>query len=63
MNQADPKSVAELETEVWELAAMTPHPKNPRKHPKKGSPKWEALRKSLQAAYGLRIEKTHGRME
>lgn len=43
--------VAELETELWDLADLRPHPKNPRKHPKKGSPKWEALRTSLAADY------------
>lgn len=43
--------VADLETEIVDLAILKPHPENPRKHPKKGSPKWEALRKSLAADY------------
>lgn len=40
--------LADFKTEIWELASSLPHPQNPRKHPKKGSPKWEALRRSVQ---------------
>lgn len=47
----DEPILADFETEVWELSACLPHPENPRKHPKKGKPKWEALRKSLQHDY------------
>jgi len=43
--------IAELCIERWELSAIQPHPKNPRTHPPKGSPKWEALRKSLEFDY------------
>lgn len=43
--------VAELETELWDLIDLKPDPKNPRKHPKRGSPKWNALRKSLELDY------------
>lgn len=43
--------VAELTFQRWELKAIKPHPRNPRKHPKKGSPRWEALRKSLEHDY------------
>lgn len=46
-----PELIAELETEVWDLADLKPDPENPRTHPKKGSPKWEALRKSLELDY------------
>lgn len=43
--------VLELKIARWELAAVKPHPKNPRKHPKKGSPRWDALRQSLEHDY------------
>lgn len=47
----DQTFLADFETEIWELSACQPHPENPRRHPKKGKPKWEALRKSLQFDY------------
>jgi DNA modification methylase len=43
--------IAELETELWDLRDLKPDPENPRTHPKRGSPKWEALRKSLALDY------------
>lgn len=43
--------VLELKVARWKLADLKPHPKNPRKHPKKGSPRWEALRQSLDHDY------------
>jgi DNA modification methylase len=43
--------LADFETEIWSLEDLRPHPENCRKHPKTGSPKWEALRASLQYDY------------
>lgn len=48
---SEPDQIAELTVQRWELKAIQPHPRNPRKHPKKGSPRWEALRKSLEHDY------------
>jgi hypothetical protein len=45
------KDVAELNVERMKLTQLKPHPKNPRKHPTKGSPEWEVLRKSLEHDY------------
>lgn len=36
---------------MWALADAEPHPRNPRKHPKPGSPKWNALKKSIELDY------------
>lgn len=33
--------------EQWPLDQLRPHPENPRKHPKPGSPKWSVLEKAL----------------
>lgn len=44
-------AILELKVERLELAKLRPHPKNPRKHPKKGSPRWEMLKRSLQHDY------------
>lgn len=46
-----PTFLADFATEVWSLQDLKPHPENPRKHPKVGSPKWEALKQSLQHDY------------
>ncbi|HRQ87538.1 MAG TPA: hypothetical protein PLA50_02000, partial [Bacteroidia bacterium] len=45
------KRVLELKVARWKLASVRPHPKNPRKHPKKGTPRWDALRESLAHDY------------
>jgi hypothetical protein len=45
------KDVAELNVERMKLSQLKPHPRNPRKHPAKGSPEWEVLRKSLEYDY------------
>lgn len=46
-----PEKVAGLVIERIALADMKPHPKNPRKHPRPGSPGWQVLRKSLERDY------------
>ena len=43
--------VACLRIERRELASIKPHPRNPRKHPKEGSPAWITLQKSLEHDY------------
>jgi hypothetical protein len=43
--------VAELNVERKNLTVLKPHPRNPRKHPDKGSPEWEVLKKSLEHDY------------
>lgn len=43
--------VATLRIESWPLAGIKPHPRNPRKHPKEGSPAWEVLKRSLDHDY------------
>lgn len=43
--------LADFETEIWLLTDLKPHPENPRKHPKRGSPKWNALMESLKHDY------------
>ena len=48
---AETERIAELTVQRWELNQIRPHPRNPRKHPKKGTPRWEALRKSLEHDY------------
>jgi len=45
------EKVAGLQIERIALGEMKPHPKNPRKHPRPGSPAWEVLRKSLDRDY------------
>ncbi len=44
-------AILELKVERKLLSELRPHPKNPRKHPKKGSPRWEMLRRSLEHDY------------
>ena len=46
-----PETVAKLNVERKKITALKPHPKNPRKHPKSGSPGWEVLKKSLEHDY------------
>jgi DNA modification methylase len=43
--------VATLDLRRLALADLKPHPRNPRRHPKAGSPKWDALKTSLAADY------------
>lgn len=43
--------IASLKIERLPLIKLKPHPRNPRIHPEKGTPAWEALRKSLEADY------------
>jgi ParB-like chromosome segregation protein Spo0J len=43
--------IAQLTTTRVALADLKPHPKNPRIHPKPGTPEWNALLKSLQNDY------------
>lgn len=45
------ETILELKVERLELGKLRPHPKNPRKHPKPGSPRWEMLRRSLEHDY------------
>ena len=45
------EKVAVLRVERMELAALKPHPRNPRVHPKENSPAWDALRRSLERDY------------
>lgn len=60
----DQAFLADFETEIWELSACLPHEENPRRHPKKGKPKWEALRKSLQFDYfdPMVVNRRNGRL-
>jgi DNA modification methylase len=46
-----PEKIAALRIDRMELAALKPHPRNPRKHPKPESPAWDALKKSLAHDY------------
>jgi len=48
---ADDKKIAALRVERRKLRSLKAHPKNPRKHPKKGSEEWETLRASLADEY------------
>ena len=43
--------VASIDLERWKLSGLHPHPRNPRKHPKPGSPHWEVLKVSLRRDY------------
>lgn len=43
-----PEKIAVLRVVRMELRLLKPHPRNPRKHPKPGSPAWEALKRSLE---------------
>ena len=43
--------LADFETDIWSLQDLKPHPDNPRKHPKRDSPKWKALMESLKHDY------------
>lgn len=43
--------VAELHIERVKLSQLKPHPKNPRKHPKQGTPEWDVLLASLEHDY------------
>lgn len=45
------KSTKPFEVLRVRIADLRPHPRNPRKHPRPGSPAWRALAKSLQADY------------
>jgi len=47
----DSKKIAALRVERRKLRTLKAHSKNPRKHPKKGSDEWEALRVSLADQY------------
>jgi ParB/RepB/Spo0J family partition protein len=45
------KKHAKITLESWPLSKLTPHPKNPRKHPATGSEGWLRLKQSLQNVY------------
>jgi hypothetical protein len=45
------EKLAVLAVERWLLANIKPHPKNPRKHPTKGSAAWLVLQQSLEHDY------------
>jgi hypothetical protein len=45
------REIAELRVERLPLSKLKPHPKNPRKHPAKGSTEWENLKTSLEHDY------------
>ena len=47
----DESKIAGLTVERIPVSLLKPHPKNPRKHPAKGSPEWEVLTESLQHDY------------
>jgi hypothetical protein len=42
---------ASVTIERKKLSDLKPHPRNPRKHPKEGTPEWTALRESLKLDY------------
>lgn len=42
---------ASLITRRIPLSQIVPHPQNPRNHPEEGSPRWEAMRRSLSYDY------------
>lgn len=44
-------NIASLTIERWPLANLKPHPRNPRKHPEPGTPKWAVLEASLRRDY------------
>lgn len=48
---SDNKTYASLHMEKIELVQLKPHPRNPRIHPMKDSPQWNALKKSLESDY------------
>jgi ParB-like chromosome segregation protein Spo0J len=48
---ADDKKIAALRVERRKLRSLKSHPKNPRKHPKKGSDEYETLHASLSDEY------------
>lgn len=43
--------IASLTIKRLKLTKLIPHPKNPRHHPEPGTPKWIALKKSLESSY------------